>query len=63
MIGEKYKVPSDLTMYYPGISCGCQARNRGECGCDADWTSLREYELMAEVNSLRAMLESEGYVL
>jgi hypothetical protein len=61
MIPDKYKVP-DLESYYPGLGCKCEARDQSECGgCDADWTSRREYELMAEVNKLRAILESEGY--
>jgi hypothetical protein len=47
----KYKVP-DLETYYPGAGCGCYAHNRDECGCDVDWTSREEYELMDEVNEL-----------
>jgi len=58
----KYTLLDNWRSTCDGRDCECYARCPADCSCyDVDWTSTREYELMAEINSLRAMLESEGY--
>ena len=38
--------------HIPGEGCQCYARSEYECGCDADWRSVREVELEAKLTAL-----------
>lgn len=42
----------------PGKDCQCEARNKSECGCDADWTPSEIYRLREERNAARARCAS-----
>jgi hypothetical protein len=42
----------DASTYTAGEDCKCHARSKSECGCDADWTDPRVYELQHENDAL-----------
>ena len=39
-----------------GIDCECGAYGECECGCGADWTDQRVYDLQDEVKQLKATI-------
>ena len=40
-----------------GEGCTCNAWCQYECCCDADWTTTEVYDLRAEIESLKFMLD------
>ena len=60
-MSDKYDVPDNWEDTCDGQECKCGGRAVDDCFCDVDWTPRASYELMIEVNSLRAILKSEGY--
>lgn len=40
--------------HIPGMGCTCEAWNRDECACGADWRSSREVELEALLKQSKA---------
>ena len=49
--------PMEKLKHADGVDCQCHARSASECGCDADWTSGRVYELEAELADLRQVAQ------
>ena len=55
MIAEKYSIWPSWKQTCDGQECECAASCAAECSCyDVDWTTRTSYELMIEVNTLRA---------